>query len=575
MNIFSSFKLVFNLLENKKIIPFLIILFLFNSVIEVIGISAIAWFLVLATNPLKSNSEIYLFIVNWSGISDTTLVMPIIGLMLLCLIIMKSGISILTNRFIYQYSFNQGALLRKRLLERYLNLSYEDWVSRPMAEYIQSVLNLPVQYSQNILLSVVRIFSEGVVFIGISIFIILIDSFAFFMFALIMITLYWSYNLIFRKKSLIYGKKINDESREMISTITESLTGFAEIKLKNVEDFFLKRLMRSAKEFSLTSSKFEIINTIPRYLIEISILFFIVLYLISFSFYTQQPIESLLYTLGVLGAASIRIAPSANLILSAINQIRFGRDTLQILKDVLIMSDNSLNNGVCDVDQNSQIESIEIQSVSFAYAVDESKPVIRDISLKITPGKIIGIKGKTGSGKSTLLALILGLLKPSSGSIKYNYKAESFFSTDCIQPASYIPQKPFIINDSILKNVAIGEQVSNIDKDKVLKALRMAQLNKEISYDKPEKLGEAGNNLSGGQRQRLIIARAFYEENKIIILDEPTSALDSFTRDYIIQEIQLLKKRAIIIIVSHDKNLLDSCDEVYEINDGKLINNNT
>jgi ABC-type bacteriocin/lantibiotic exporter with double-glycine peptidase domain len=569
MNIFSSFKLVLELLESKKKIPFLIILFLINSIVEVFGISAIAWFLVLATDPIKTNSEIFIFISDFLDISDTRIVMPIIALILLVVIILKSTLSIFTNRYIYRYSFNQGAIIRKRLLEKYLNLSYEDWTSKPMSEYIQSVLNLPVQYSQNILLSTVRLFSEGVVFIAISIFIILIDGFAFLMFSSIMLILYVSFNIIFKKRSSIYGKKINDESRVIISTITESLTGFAEIRLKNIENFFLKRLLKSAKEFSSAAAKFEIINTIPRYLIEVSILFFIVLYLVSFSFFVLKPMDSVFYTLGVLGAASIRIAPSANLILSAINQIRFGGDTLLILKKALSGPSSYANSGLCNIDRDSSIESIDINSLSFRYLSSDSN-TIEDISLKIEVGNVIGIKGKTGSGKSTLLALILGLLNPSSGSIKFNYKnSNSFLSTDCIQPASYIPQKPFIINDSVINNIAIGEDDININKIHVQAALKMASLEDEISINNLS-LGDGGNTISGGQRQRLVIARAFYEENKFIVLDEPTSALDSETRDTIIHEIQSLKEKAIIIIVSHDPSILLICDTVYEIDNGQL-----
>ncbi len=240
MNIFLSLKDTLSLIENKKTIPLLVALFLFNSIVEVIGISAIAWFLVLATNPLKNDSDVYVYIADWIGTSDTELVMLIIGVALLVLILAKSILSILTNRFIYLYSFNEGALLRKRLLKRYMNLSYEEWISKPMSEYIQSVINLPGQYSQNILMSVVRLASEGIVFIAISIFIISVNELAFLLFLSIILFFYLIYNSFARKRSFAYGKKINDESRSMISTITESLTGFAEIRLKNIENFFLK-----------------------------------------------------------------------------------------------------------------------------------------------------------------------------------------------------------------------------------------------------------------------------------------------------------------------------------------------
>jgi ABC-type bacteriocin/lantibiotic exporter with double-glycine peptidase domain len=431
-------------------------------------------------------------------------------------------------------------------------------------------VNLPVQYSQNILLSVVRIFSEGIVFIAVSIFIVTIDSLAFVMFGSIIFILYWSFNLIFKKRSVFYGKKINDESRVMISTITESLTGFAEIRLKNTGNFFLDKLLRSAKIFSSTAAKFEIINTIPRYLIELSILLFLILYLLSFSFYGVRPIEEALFTLGILGAASIRIAPSANLIMSAVNQIRYGRDTLLILKDALLVHRGYESFAYANLDKKSNIESIDIKSLAFAYSGDNSNLIIEGVSLRMVSGSIIGIKGKTGSGKSTFLALILGLLNPSSGSIRFNYDSKSFLTSDFLMPASYIPQKAFIINDTVKNNIAIGESESAINKERIDDALKKARLDSQISYDRIEPLGDGGNTLSGGQRQRLSIARAFYEDNKFIVLDEPTSALDAVTRDDIISNIHHLKKGRIIVLVSHDPNILLLCDEVYEMKSGKI-----
>ena len=533
-------------------------------------VEKIAWFLVLATDPVKSNSEVFQFFSNLLSVEDTITTMLIIGALLIIIIILKSFLSIFTNRFIYKYSFNQGALIRTRLLGKYLDLSYQDWSSKSMSEYIQSVVTLPVQYSQNILLSVVRIFSEGVIFIAISIFIITVDSLAFFILGSIIAILYTIFNLIFKKRSAIYGKKTNDESRVMISTITESLTGFAEIRLKNIGGFFLNRLLKSAKNFSSSSAKFEVINTIPRYLIEISILFFLVLYLLSFSFYGVRPIEEALFTLGVLGAASIRLAPSTNLIMSAINQVRFGRDTLLILKDALLVTKSDSCPPYSPIDGKSKLDSIDIRSLAFAYSGDNSHLLIKDASLKMVAGNIIGIKGKTGSGKSTFLALILGLLKPSSGSIKFNYDSKSFVTSDFLQPASYIPQKPFIINDTVKNNIAIGENESVINEERIDDALKKAGLDSEISSSRQEPLGDGGSTLSGGQRQRLSIARAFYEDNKFIVLDEPTSAVDSETRDYIINQIKNLKKDRVIVIVSHDPNILLSCDEVYEIKSGMI-----
>ncbi len=567
MSIFLLSKKALSILDSTKDIPLLIVLFLFNSVVEVIGIASIAWFLVFITNPLLQESEIFDFTASLLHTNDIEVVIPIIGGIILIFLLFKSTLSVLTNRLIYNYSFNQGALLRKRLLERYFQLSYEEYLSKPLSDYIQSILNLPVQYSQNILLSIIRIMSEGIIFVAIFGFIFYYDYFAFLLITSIIFFVYYGYSRIFRKKSVLYGKKSNDESKNIISITTESIVGFVDIKLKKVENFFLKKLTNSAFEFSQASAKFEILNTIPRYLIEFSILVFIVVYLISY-FIVQSPSANILGVLGVLGAAALRVAPSINLILSSINQIRYGKDTIDILNSILLDERKGFFYKHCPIKNNDKLKSVEIRDLNFSYPSDKSNKIISNTSLVVEFGQVVGIKGKSGSGKSTLVSLILGLLKPTSGCILYHYHATSYDSKECSPSISYSSQVPFLVNDSIENNVALGINQPDIDKIKI--ALKMAKLDSNVLGNGLKTVGDRGALLSGGQRQRLTIARAFYDNNQLIILDEPTSALDPKTRNYIVNEINTLKDKAIIIVVSHDEMVLSSCDVVYEISEGHI-----
>ncbi len=567
MDIYTLSKRILSLLDNTKKIPYLIVVFLFNSIIEVIGVASIAWFLLFVTDPLIKKSEIFNFVSSILNTDNIEIVVPVIGTAILTFLLLKSILSVLTNRFIYTYSFHQGALLRERLLRKYLQLSYEEYLSKSMSEYVQSILNLPVQYSQNILLSVVRIMSEGIVFIAIFGFIFYYDTSAFLLISSIIFLVYYGYSKIYKKKGVLYGEKSNKESKNIISVITESIEGFVDIRLKKADKFFLKRLSNSAIEFSKASAKFEILNTIPRYLIEFSILTFVIVFLV-FNFITQGTSTSILGILGVLGAAAMRVAPSINLILSSINQIRYGQDTINVLSSALSDEKIGFSKKSCLVKSSDQLESLEIRNLDFAYSSDKSNKVVSDISLTVEFGKVVGIKGKSGSGKSTLLSLILGLLKPTSGQIIYHYHSVSYNSTECIPSVSYISQTPFLINDSIENNVALG--VSRPDIDKIKNALEMAKLDNHVLGGELKTVGNRGFLLSGGQRQRLTIARAFYDNKQLIVLDEPTSALDSKTRDYIISEINTLKDKAIIIIVSHDETVLSSCDVVYEISSGRI-----
>ena len=139
---------------------------------------------------------------------------------------------------------------------------------------------------------------------------------------------------------------------------------------------------------------------------------------------------------------------------------------------------------------------------------------------------------------------------------------------------AYLPQKVFLLDDTIKNNIALGIQDESIDLNKINESVNKAQLSSlidSLEFGIETNIGERGIRLSGGQRQRIALARAFYFEKKILILDESTNSLDKKTELDIINEVIKISKDRTIIIVSHDNDLFKFCNTLYKIQKKQLI----
>ena len=136
-------------------------------------------------------------------------------------------------------------------------------------------------------------------------------------------------------------------------------------------------------------------------------------------------------------------------------------------------------------------------------------------------------------------------------------------------------QDSFYIDGTLLENITLDDKINieenNENLHSVIKSSRLEKLVKESNYGVHLHIGEHGSKISGGQRQRLSLARLFYFNKELLILDEPTSAMDDKTEVEIIKELKIMKNNKTMIIVSHNKKILELCDMVYKIEKKKLI----
>jgi ATP-binding cassette subfamily C protein len=191
-----------------------------------------------------------------------------------------------------------------------------------------------------------------------------------------------------------------------------------------------------------------------------------------------------------------------------------------------------------------------------------ARPVLDDFELRIEAGEIVGLMGPSGAGKSTIADLLLGLLTPQAGGILVNDQPLRTVRRAWQSKVAYIPQLPYLLDDTLRRNVALGVRDEDIDDRRVIAALRDASLGTFLD-SLPEgldtRLGERGVRLSGGQRQRVSIARALYHDREFLVLDEATSALDRATESEILETIANLRGRKTMVIIAHRESTLVSC----------------
>lgn len=221
---------------------------------------------------------------------------------------------------------------------------------------------------------------------------------------------------------------------------------------------------------------------------------------------------------------------------------------------------------------------LELKNISKIYKTKKTETqALKEINLKIEKGKMIAIVGTSGSGKTTLLNII-GLLDDIDHG-KYLLKGkdiskleEKDLSILRNEMFGFVVQNFALISDySVKDNILIPLIYSNKKIDKKNQNKRVLKLIRELGIK--EKYREKSRNLSGGQKQRVAIARALINEPEIILADEPTGALDKKTSEDILNLLIKLKDiDKTIVIVTHDMEIAKKCDEIINIEDGRITN---
>lgn len=216
--------------------------------------------------------------------------------------------------------------------------------------------------------------------------------------------------------------------------------------------------------------------------------------------------------------------------------------------------------------------NIRLKDVSFSYP-NAQKPALDGINLDIKAGEKIAILGRAGSGKSSLEKLLMGLYRPTAGSIYFDeVHQEQIDISELRRNIAYIPQDIHLVFGSVYDNITLA--APNASREEILAAVNDAGLQTVIGQSADGlamPVGENGNLLSGGQKQSVAVARAFIEERNILLFDEPSSAMDSSLENHLIRSIKRRSQGKTLIVITHRNSLLALVDRLIVMDGGKII----
>jgi ATP-binding cassette subfamily C protein len=286
--------------------------------------------------------------------------------------------------------------------------------------------------------------------------------------------------------------------------------------------------------------------------------------------------EGSLASMGVLLAGSMRLLPSAQRLMTALNTVRVGMGSVDSVERDLAVA-RAVGGGATSVTAPitalSFSDGIELRNLTYHYPAS-SIAALRRIDLKVAFGESVGIVGASGAGKTTLVDVLIGLLTPTRGGVYVDgVEVTRAHLPQWRAHIGYVPQDTVIVDDTVRRNVALGLDDDEIDDDAVRRALTQAQLWEAIQAlpdGLDSTLGERGVRMSGGQRQRIGIARALYHQPKILVLDEATAALDTVTEDQIAATIEQLYGQVTIFSIAHRLSTVARCDIRVLLNAGQI-----
>jgi len=555
--IFSSFSFLDNDLK-KKIINLQFLYFL-NSAAEFLNVSLFYAFL---------NSIFYTDQNSFLGSYFKSLFnLPLnsfYGILCIVIIFFLSNLStVFLNYKIYYISENISSALSEKFYKKIFLTKFEIFNKYHPSEIIKKINNEIPILSTGIFQPLLIFFAKLFILIFFAIFIFVTLDYKTSLFFLILIIIYISIFVFFKKKLFNYGKKVSKVLSSVNKILYETLNNFQIIKLLSKENFFSNRLEKNLYEQAKIKSYGYLIGQFPKSLIEFLIFATFAFSFLLFDSGDNQSIIRFLPVLGTVAFIGYRVLPIGQQLYSSFTMIKNSTFILDTIKnnfksftpeDTIKVKKNSYDN-------LKKIFNLHLKNIKFRYN-EGKKNIFENFSYNFKLNNIYLINAKSGKGKTTLVNIIMGFLKPSSGNIILNDKY--YLNNQNINlyrtKISFLPQFTFLFDANLYQNVTLDFLKNKNNNNRAyVESLKSSNLFKELkSYinHKNKKLGHKGVDLSGGQIQRISLARVFYNNRNILIFDEPTNNLDSRNKKIILENILRLKKDRIIIILSHDSDIL-------------------
>jgi ATP-binding cassette subfamily B protein/ATP-binding cassette subfamily C protein len=553
-----------NLLLERKRKFYLIVLFFLSiilSSIETIGVSVVMPFISAASNPDIIDSGWYKYLFNVFRFSNKNTFIIAFGIIIIVFYFFRSFYNIFYNYAINKFALGTFRHFAARLFKTYLAIPYKVYVQKNPSVLGQMISNESNNLS-NLLLNLLRIFSEFCTVLLLYFFMILVNwqITLVLTFILIFIVLLVFVTLIRFSKEL--GKKRYAANVKLSRTIWETFGNYKFIKLKGNEDKIFSVFSDSTTNLSHTSIVSSTLGTVPKNILE-NLGFSLLIGAVCYILWRYNSAAMVIPVISMYALALYRMLPAINRMLENLNSIAYLQQSLHRIYDDLNMETDK--EGDAPVTFTA---SIRAENLWFRYL--KGGDIIKNISLEIKIGEKIAFVGESGSGKTTLVDILIGIYRPMQGQI---YVDDVLIDHTNIRSwrsrIGYIPQSIYLFDGTVAENVAFG---SDYHEEKIIRVLKKAKIWDflETKEGIHTRVGEGGIQLSGGQKQRIGIARALYNDPEILVLDEATSSLDDGTEAQIMNEIYDVSDTKTLIIIAHRLSTVERCDRRIMIDNGML-----
>lgn len=541
----------------------IIVLAIFSAIVETFGIALVFPFIAALTMPdyFKATGKLHK-VAEILGFHSQHRFLVFMGFAVLAVVVFGNILMALTGWLSYRYSFMQESRISVLLLSRYLNKPYIFFLENNLNNLAKNIVNEVAIVIRDLFISALEIISK------LSVIIVMLSFLLFynFLFSTIMIASIASVYVIY---SGFCKKRIRQKSAEFAEAHAlrfkysiESLNAIQDIKLLNAESFFLKQFEKPCRDFANASSTSKTLASLPRNFLELFLFGGILTFILINILDNSKSFNLVLPILSTFAYAGIRMLPAMNIFYHSYSVMRFSKHSLDALYDDLISDKDPAiqSSGILNFNR-----VIEFKNVGFAYS-GAAENTIENINFTIKKGESVGFVGGTGSGKTTIINILLGLLNQSSGEILIDNVPLSPANTiDWQKNIGHVPQNIYLVDDTILNNIAFGVELGKIDFAWLRKVAQIAELD-EFIMSLPDNyntlVGDRGVRLSGGQRQRIGIARSLYRQPKVLVLDEATSALDNITEAKVTENLRSECKGLTLVIVAHRLTTVKNCDKI-------------
>jgi len=509
------------------------------------------------------------------GSFDLQIQVTILAVLAVSIMVFKTLLSmILIKRILYFLSY-RGAKLSSVLVSRLLAQPLLTVQSKSNQETLFALTRGVNSITIGVLATFISLISDTslLLVMAIGLFVIdpLLSATTFTLFASIAFLLYRLMQL--RVKTL--GEKNRQMNVESNSLILEVLASYRELVVKNRRFHYSKVIGEQRHKLASVAAEISFIPNISKYVFEVAIV--VGSLLISAIQFVTNDVARAVATLSIFFAASMRIAPAILRVQQSSLTIRgntgMAGSTLDLIETLGVLEIEWEEDESIEFIHEGFNSSIQLQNVTLSYPGKDYKAV-NNVSLTIKPGDIVALVGPSGAGKTSIIDLMLGIIEPDEGSVLINGLKPLDAISTWPGAIGYMPQDVMIANGTIRENVMLGYTPDKKYEEKVLSALKVAQLIdfvNQLPDGLEQQMGDRGTRISGGQRQRLGIARAVFNTPRLLVLDEATSALDGITESQISEAVQKLGDEVTVVMIAHRLSTVLAANKVIYMNKGEVI----